>query len=523
MPGAATADNRWMRRYLTFLTTAIVASAVCFTATASANNRFATPDGDGGSQYCLVSDPCSLDDAFSGWANSGDVVILGAGDYTLTENLYVPDGVELTGAGADATTINSGEFAVGTGGSNAKMSDLRIDGAEDTSTFWMNGGELRRVFITNTEGNGCTIQNGYALMTDSVCASSKQGRTGLYMLTSAGTVQNVRLRNVTAVNTNPVAGRGIAFWTHGDGSTGTLDAMSVIASGVDSDVEIETGIQVTLDHSMYDTVDDTFGGTATAPGSGQNLTAQPQFNDPATFDLGINADSAAIGKGALDGYSGTTDVFGDARVQGDFTDIGAVERDVTPPDAPIITSPAPDAVLSSSPTFTGTSEPNAQIHIQYDLVYGIATSADETGAWSAGSGITEPGVHTLEVKAKDAAGNVGESTNLSFTLNAPPVIPDPPALIDPGPPAMPDSTPPELTFGKKPKSVVTTTKISLTFGSTEQGTTYKCKLDAGPYKPCKSPYKKSVKVGKHKLLIKAIDAAGNTSKITTIKWRVVKK
>ena len=45
--------------------------------------------------------------------------------------------------------------------------------------------------------------------------------------------------------------------------------------------------------------------------------------------------------------------------------------------------------------------------------------------------------------------------------------------------------------------------------------------DKGKFKTCKSPYKKSkLKLGKHKLQIKATDAAGNVSLIKTIKWTV---
>jgi len=46
--------------------------------------------------------------------------------------------------------------------------------------------------------------------------------------------------------------------------------------------------------------------------------------------------------------------------------------------------------------------------------------------------------------------------------------------------------------------------------------------DKGAFKTCKSPYKKTVKAGKHKLQIKATDAAGNVSSIKTIKWTVKK-
>ena len=48
------------------------------------------------------------------------------------------------------------------------------------------------------------------------------------------------------------------------------------------------------------------------------------------------------------------------------------------------------------------------------------------------------------------------------------------------------------------------------FTSTEPGSTFECKLDKAPYKRCRSPFKRKVSYGKHTLLVRATDAAGNT-------------
>jgi hypothetical protein len=102
------------------------------------------------------------------------------------------------------------------------------------------------------------------------------------------------------------------------------------------------------------------------------------------------------------------------------------------------------------------------------------------------------------------------------------------AVIDPPatgggttpPPAL-DTIKPKLTISKKPKSKTTSKKLSVSFKSDETAT-YLCKLDKGKFKTCKSPYKKTVKLGKHKLQIKATDAAGNVSSVKTISWTVKK-
>jgi hypothetical protein len=91
----------------------------------------------------------------------------------------------------------------------------------------------------------------------------------------------------------------------------------------------------------------------------------------------------------------------------------------------------------------------------------------------------------------------------------------PPAGPGPGPVA--DTTPPVGRFVKKPrrKSRVRTAKFK--FGSNEAGSTYRCKLDRGKYRACKSSYSKKVKPGRHTLRVIAIDPAGNRD-ATPIVW-----
>ena len=51
--------------------------------------------------------------------------------------------------------------------------------------------------------------------------------------------------------------------------------------------------------------------------------------------------------------------------------------------------------------------------------------------------------------------------------------------------------------------------MKITFNSTEPGSKFKCKLDKGKFKPCDSPFKAKVDLGKHKFQVFAIDPAGN--------------
>ncbi len=47
------------------------------------------------------------------------------------------------------------------------------------------------------------------------------------------------------------------------------------------------------------------------------------------------------------------------------------------------------------------------------------------------------------------------------------------------------------------------------FASSEPGSSFRCKLDGKPYRPCTSPRAYKVALGRHAVRIFAIDAAGN--------------
>jgi hypothetical protein len=75
----------------------------------------------------------------------------------------------------------------------------------------------------------------------------------------------------------------------------------------------------------------------------------------------------------------------------------------------------------------------------------------------------------------------------------------------------PDTTAPNTRFKKKPKKRTFSHRAKFVFTSTEAGSTFTCRLDKKRAKPCSSPFKKRVKkLGKHKILVWARDAAGNT-------------
>jgi hypothetical protein len=93
---------------------------------------------------------------------------------------------------------------------------------------------------------------------------------------------------------------------------------------------------------------------------------------------------------------------------------------------------------------------------------------------------------------------------------APPTPVDPPVEEPPVEPPG-DKTPPNTLIGSGPLGTTTSTSASLTFTSTESGSTFKCALDAEPMGICTSPKSySSLALGPHTFSVAATDAAGNT-------------
>lgn len=76
-----------------------------------------------------------------------------------------------------------------------------------------------------------------------------------------------------------------------------------------------------------------------------------------------------------------------------------------------------------------------------------------------------------------------------------------------------DKTAPQTTIVKGPKASSRKRTAKFKFVSSEPNSTFQCKLDKKPFKPCRSPRKyKRLKPGKHVFQVRAIDAAGNKDK-----------
>jgi hypothetical protein len=88
----------------------------------------------------------------------------------------------------------------------------------------------------------------------------------------------------------------------------------------------------------------------------------------------------------------------------------------------------------------------------------------------------------------------------------------------------PDKVAPDTVISKAPKRKVKKGKVKLTFTSPETGTTFQCRIDSDPFKACSSPAIFKVKRGRHAILVRAVDAAGNLDETPAeTKFKRVKK
>jgi len=87
--------------------------------------------------------------------------------------------------------------------------------------------------------------------------------------------------------------------------------------------------------------------------------------------------------------------------------------------------------------------------------------------------------------------------------------------------------PPETSPVVGPKKVKKGKKPAFTFGSPAAGAQFECAIDAGPFKPCESPFHvktNKLPAGKHTLSVRAIQPAGNADPTpSTFRFKVLPK
>jgi hypothetical protein len=168
------------------------------------------------------------------------------------------------------------------------------------------------------------------------------------------------------------------------------------------------------------------------------------------------------------------------------------EVDATPPAVSIESGPT-GTISDPRPTFTFSgSDAHGPVTFLCSIDSGVASFGVCSGPGNADtpSNALGDGGHVFRAQGTDAAGNSSTATR-SFAVQTPK-------------PAAPDTT-----ITKGPKKKTTKRRPKFKFTSNQPGSTFKCQLDKGGFKPCTSPFKPpKLRVGKHVLKVQAIGSSG---------------
>ncbi|HEX5712506.1 MAG TPA: hypothetical protein VFX85_04245, partial [Solirubrobacterales bacterium] len=168
--------------------------------------------------------------------------------------------------------------------------------------------------------------------------------------------------------------------------------------------------------------------------------------------------------------------------------------DTTAPETAIAAGPSGSTTATGASFSFGASESGSTFECKLDAgSWAACTSPKSYSGLSVGS-------HTFAVRATDAAKNTDASpASRTWTVEA----------IPPPPPS--DTTAPETTISSGTSGTTTSTSASFSFGASESGASFECRLDGSSWSPCASPKSYSgLAVGNHQFSVRASDAADNT-------------
>jgi hypothetical protein len=150
------------------------------------------------------------------------------------------------------------------------------------------------------------------------------------------------------------------------------------------------------------------------------------------------------------------------------------------------------------PTITGSSDAAPGTTITVSIAgQTMTTLLQANGRWNATPTFVGAGTWPVVATAPDPAGNVGGA---SQTL-----------IIGRGGSGGGggDSAKPDTTITHSPPNATAAKWVTYAFKSSEADSSFECKIDKAPFKPCSTPDKLKVGSGAHRFKVRAIDTAGN--------------
>ncbi len=549
---------------------------------ASAAVRYAGPGGTGLDPCASPADPCTIYTAASVSAPGttvagGDEVLIAPGAYSDTagdlgpqEFVQLAPGIKVLGAAGSprpTITLNEnksliGAFIVEEGD---VLSHLEIDTDVSRSNIEVFNGIMDDVIAHSGAPTAIACVQFGGVIRDSACLStgSNSAAIGMSLLTSGA--HTATLRGVTAIASG-TSSRGISFKAFGNTSY-TIDAESVIARGETKDVEAGglslsphtpgTGasVAINLGHSNYATIEtttDAGGGSATvtAAGSGSNQVAPPMLASDSIHQL---AGSPTVDQGATDSSSGATDIDGQSRKIGLEADIGADELADSTATTVVCAPPAVTLGAGASTCTATVVDTSAAAAAATVPTGGVSFSSSGSGAFGAGgtcallpTSSTEAscqlpytptlvgsGTHTIGAIYAGDAGHEGSQGSTTVVVKAAVVKGDEPGK---------EKVDGKKSASKKPKSGKKTPRVSapdtkikgkparrtskrlakFTFSSSKPHSTFQCKLGKRRFRPCSSPFKRRVGLGRHVFRVRAVNQAGLADPTpASYRWKVL--
>ena len=145
--------------------------------------------------------------------------------------------------------------------------------------------------------------------------------------------------------------------------------------------------------------------------------------------------------------------------------------DSVAPAAPVVVTPADGSTTNdTTPTVSGTAEPNASVQVCVDGAVVGTVPAGTDGTWTIDAPTLTEGVHTASARATDAAGNVSPTSNtVRFTVDS--VAPAAPVITTPADGSVTNDPTPPIRGTAEPGSRVEVFVDGLSVGTDTAGAT----------------------------------------------------